>query len=37
VEQRTDAVFELKRLRILHDTGVPQLAAILDYWAEATD
>jgi peptidoglycan/xylan/chitin deacetylase (PgdA/CDA1 family) len=34
VEHRTGAVFELQRLRILHDTGVPQLAAILAYWAE---
>ncbi len=32
VEQRTDQVFELKRLRISSKTGVAELAALLQYW-----
>ncbi|HEY79862.1 MAG TPA: polysaccharide deacetylase family protein, partial [Caldilineae bacterium] len=33
VAHRSDAVFELARLRIFDDTGVAGLAALLDYWA----
>jgi len=32
VEHDNQHLFEMKRLRISHDTGVPELAAILDYW-----
>ncbi len=32
IEQDNQHLFELKRLRISHDTEVPQLAAILNYW-----
>ncbi len=34
VEQDNQHLFELKRLRISRETGVPELAAILAYWEE---
>jgi peptidoglycan/xylan/chitin deacetylase (PgdA/CDA1 family) len=34
VEHDNRHLFEMKRLRISHDTGVPELAAILEYWEE---
>jgi len=34
VEHDTGHLYELKRLRITHETGVPELAAILEYWQE---
>jgi peptidoglycan/xylan/chitin deacetylase (PgdA/CDA1 family) len=34
VEHDNQHLFELTRLRITNETGVPQLAAILEYWEE---